>query len=141
MKLARALFAGALLPMTLLGVACSTPKSPDADDSWTEVPAPSADTTTAPDDTPRDDLTELRDLNWTDYEVTGERELRVHYVAGNPACFGVNVAVQETETEIAINLVEGAVPGAPEMCTAVGRMGSLLIQLEHPIGERTITQG
>lgn len=133
-------------PLVIAGVvltvaicACDT-AGPAEDDSTSTSVQPPGSFSPAPDDTPRNDLTDTHALDWTSFEVVSENQIRVHYVTGDPTCFGVDSAVEEDESTIRIEVVEGTLPEAPEACTLVGRQGSLLITVDSPVGDREITQ-
>ncbi|WP_205288746.1 hypothetical protein [Leifsonia aquatica] len=125
------LSAGALLPAVLF-VGCTAAAPPD------DEVLPSTDASQAGDDTPRNDLTDERTVDWTSYEVLSDTELRVHFVAGTPDCYGTHAIVAETAATIAITVIEGALPGAPDECALVARPASLLIRTSSPIGDRAI---
>lgn len=92
------------------------------------------------DDTPRDDLTDTHPVRWSRHELVGDDQVRVHYVIGTPTCYGVDVKVEESDARIVITILEGTIPGAPEACTQEARLGSMLVTLDSPAGDREITQ-
>lgn len=131
MKIVRAF---ALVPVVTL--TCCAP----AGGGSTASPAPSVATSSPRDDTPRDDLTDTHPVRWTRHELVGEDQVRVHYAIGTPTCYGVDVRVEESDARIVITILEGTIPGAPEACTQEARLGSMLVTLDSPVGDREITQ-
>lgn len=91
-----------------------------------------------PDDTPRDDLKNERVVEWQRYEVVGPSTLRVFFSAGSESCYATRSILEETDTVIRIAIIEGELPGAPEICTLVARDASLTIEIIRPIGEREV---
>lgn len=138
--------AGVFLAMCLLGAsACSTNTSGDSpgvdEGSSTAVPAPSTSGSPAPkDEIPRDDLLEERVLSWTDSENVSDTQVRVSFVGGNPACYGTRAITEQTGSEVAVALIQGTLPEAPEACTALAFQGSLLIDLDAPLGDRPVVK-
>lgn len=122
--------------MSAMMVACCAPASGGS----TASPASSVATSSPRDDTPRDDLTDMHPVRWSRYEMVGDDQVRVYYATGAPACYGVDVEVEEGDTRIVITILTGTIPGAPEACTQEARLGSLLVTLGGPVGEREITQ-
>ncbi|MFJ3391602.1 hypothetical protein [Leifsonia aquatica] len=123
--------AGAVLA-ALLFVGCTVAAPPDGG------VLPSASPSGNGDDTPNNDLTDERTVEWTRYEVVSDTEIRVYFVAGTLDCYGTRAMVSETASTITITVIEGAIPGAPDECILVARQASLLIRTSSPVGERTI---
>lgn len=46
--------------------------------------------------------------------------------------------MQESDDHIAIDVMDGKYPGAPDACTEEARHASLLIETQQPIGDRDI---
>ena len=138
--------AGAFLAVCMLGVsACSTNTSDDSpgveEGGSTAVPAPSTSGSPAPEDEiPRDDLVEERVLPWTDSANISDTQIRVFFVGGNPACYGTRTITEQTDSEVAVALIQGTLPEASEACTALAFQGSLLIDLDAPLGDRPVVK-
>jgi ferric-dicitrate binding protein FerR (iron transport regulator) len=89
---------------------------------------------------PRNDLRSERAVKWLRYEQLGDREIRVHFLMGNPRCYGVRSEVRDTAGAVEITVLEGTVPGAPQNCTLDAAEASLLVTVAAPVGGRRITQ-
>ncbi|MCY1159442.1 MAG: hypothetical protein MOP51_2467 [Citricoccus sp.] len=142
-----AVLAGVAL-LTAVGVGCAR-QDPGAggetgggevSGSSTAHPAPTQDTTgdAVVDDEPRADLTGQQVVEWTEYEVVSERELRFHFPTGSPDCYGARAAVEEDDSGIRVATIVGLVPDAPENCALVGRTASIVVTTETPVGDRTV---
>lgn len=133
---------GACASIALLA-ACWAPSSngetPSSDDSTAEA-APSGPTSTPGDESPRTDLADEHPLALTSVDEVSETMLRLHVVAGDPACSGLRAEVAEKPTEVVVTVYEGTLPEAPEVCTAVGRVASLTVELSDPLGDRPVSQ-
>jgi hypothetical protein len=141
-----AVLAGAAL-LTAAGAGCARQDPGGGDESGgsevsgssTAHSAPTQDTGDAVvDDEPRDDLTGQQVVEWTDYEIVSERELRFHFPTGTPDCYGSRTAVEEDDSGIRVATIVGLVPGAPENCALVGRTASIVVTTETPVGDRTV---
>lgn len=142
-----AVLAGVAL-LTAAGAGCARQDPGGGDESGgsevsgssTAHSAPTQDTTgdAVVDDEPRDDLTGQQVVEWTDYEVVSERELRFHFPTGTPDCYGSRTAVEEDDSGIRVATIVGLVPGAPENCALVGRTASIVVTTETPVGDRTV---
>ncbi|MBB5749431.1 hypothetical protein [Micrococcus sp. TA1] len=141
-----AVLAGVAL-LTAAGAGCARQDPGGGDESGgsevsgssTAHSAPTQDTGDAVvDDEPRDDLTGQQVVEWTDYEVVSERELRFHFPTGTPDCYGSRTAVEEDDSGIRVATIVGLVPGAPENCALVGRTASIVVTTETPVGDRTV---
>ncbi|UAJ81451.1 hypothetical protein IT072_06755 [Leifsonia sp. ZF2019] len=73
--------------------------------------------------------------------MVSDTEVRVYFVAGIPDCYGTRAVVSETSTTIAVTVMEGVIPGAPDECELVARQASLLVRTSRSIGGRTIVAG
>ncbi|QPK82279.1 hypothetical protein G7Y41_06255 [Schaalia sp. ZJ405] len=71
-----------------------------------------------------------RIIPWTEYEVSGERELNFTVNTGDPQCYGTRTVVKETGRSLQAAIVEGVLPDAPETCTAVGLIKNLTVTTE-----------
>ena len=123
-----------LLGLSLAG--CSSPddpvSSPINDPPGTSEPIPPLD------ETPRDDLTEERVVNWDTAEIIAETKIRVTFWAGTHRCFGARYIVRETNEDIAIAVIEGKFPNAPHACTEEARLASIVVETKQPVGQRNI---
>jgi hypothetical protein len=108
--------------------------------SSTAHPAPTQDTSAdaVVDEEPRTDLTGQQVVEWTDYEVVSDQELRFHFPTGTPDCYGSRTAVEEDDSSIRVATIVGLVPDAPANCALVGRTASILVTTEAPVGDRTV---
>jgi len=111
--------------------------SPGAPDSVPDEPPPTQRQTPR-DEQPREDLTEEQVVEWQDAEVVDEYNIRLTFWMGNEHCFGVRPVVRETETEVAIAIITGRLPNAPEVCTAEARQASMVVQTKQPVRDREI---
>ncbi len=131
-----------LVQTIMVIVACCASACGSADGESTSAPAQSSTVTApSPDDVPRSDLKNPHPLGWSKAEVVGENQIRVHYVSGDPRCVGIDAVVEEDETTIRVKILEGSLPGGPETCSAIGRLGSVLLTLKGPVAGREITRG
>ena len=134
--------------LTAVGVGCARQDSGNGGEtgggevsgSSTAHPAPTQDTTgdAVVDEESRTDLTGQQVVEWTDYEVVSDQELRFHFPTGTPDCYGSRTVVEEDASVIRVATVVGAVPGAPENCALVGRTASIVVRTEAPVGDRTV---
>jgi hypothetical protein len=132
----------ATIALTLMS-GCATDQNSDASDPTDSgsaaTPAPTSPTPSKPvDDTPRHDLLNERVVPWSSIETVDERHLRVRFAAGNPQCLGTRALVREDDQQVLIATIEGTLPGAPEVCSLIGRKATLLIALDTPLGERPV---
>lgn len=130
---------GTVLFIAVLGLAlsgCSSPDdpvtSPVNDDPAVTQPGEPQD------DVPRDDLIQERVVDWDIAEVIDETKIRVTFWAGTHRCFGSRYVVAETNTVIAIAVIEGRLPDAPQACTEEARLASLVVNTRQPVGQRNI---
>jgi hypothetical protein len=113
-----------------------TPASGDS----TAQPAPTQSDTggPAPDEEPRSDLAHEQVVEWTDYEVVSDRQLRFFFATGTPNCYGARAVVEEDGEAVRVATVVGTVPGAPENCSLVGRQASILVTTDAPVEGREV---
>lgn len=123
-----------MLVLVLLG--CTGPSSGDS----TGHPADTAPGVGTADVQPRNDLRAEHGVEWIRSEQLGEREIRVHFLMGNPNCYGVRAQVRETAEAVEIRVFEGRLPGAPENCSLNAAEASLLVSTDAPVAGRRITQ-
>ena len=71
-------------------------------------------------------------INWTKYEVTDSHKLTFTANTGDPKCFKLRIVTKETNGRIEVAIVEGVLPDAPKVCTAVGRIEKLVVKTEAP---------
>lgn len=85
-------------------------------------------------------------IGWQDYRAVtaeGERprqatELEFLLVSGNENCFGVRAEVEEDAQTVRVATIRGVLQDTLEACTAEGRMVSLVVELEQPLGDREV---
>jgi hypothetical protein len=121
------------------GAAPTSGGSPASGDS-TASPAPTQSDTggPVPDEQPRDDLANEQVVEWTDYEVVSDRQVRLFFATGTPDCYGARAVVDEDGEAVRVATVVGTVPGAPENCSLVGRQASILVTTDAPLEGREV---
>lgn len=85
-------------------------------------------------------------IGWQDYRAVtdeGERpeqatELEFLLVSGNENCFGVRAEVDEDDQTVRVATIRGVLQDTLDACTAEGRMVSLVVELEQPLGDREV---
>ncbi|WP_010524761.1 hypothetical protein [Nesterenkonia sp. F] len=85
-------------------------------------------------------------IGWQDYRAVteeGERpeqatELEFLLVSGNENCFGVRAEVDEDDQTVRVATIRGVLQDTLDACTAEGRMVSLVVELEQPLGDRDV---
>lgn len=87
------------------------------------------------------DLHDERPASWSRYEIVSDHSIRIYFTQGDPKCYGVRATVEEDTTTVRISLYFGTIPGAPNVCTAVGMLASLLLTTRDPIGTRSVIPG
>ena len=94
------------------------------------------------DEKPAPELTEKTPLRWGAWQKVGEEgtKVRVFFNGATPTCHGWQAEVSENAVAVTIKLYEGALPGAPTDCSAEGVRGSLVVDLEKPLGNRLVLQ-
>ncbi len=112
---------------------------PDSSSDSTAAPAVT-DSSSVPqvDDEPRNDMTNERIVEWDQVEAVSETSIRISFTADSESCFGTRAVVKESDVTIAVAVIEGTLPDAPEACTLEARAGSLVVETKEPIGDREI---
>lgn len=65
--------------------------------------------------------------------------LRVYFVSGTPACYGVRTVTTETADSVTVELTSGLLPEATNrMCTAKAVLAAADITLDAPVGDREV---
>ncbi|BCI53231.1 hypothetical protein NIIDNTM18_25090 [Mycolicibacterium litorale] len=74
---------------------------------------------------------------WSPLENT--TGVRVYFLSGTPACYGVRAVTVETADSVTIELQSGMLPEATtRMCTAKAVLGATDIALDAPVGDRQV---
>lgn len=97
-----------------------------------------ADTRDESEATPSTSLSHEHDLSINSYAVVSDATLRLYFIGGTDSCYGYRVDIQETDTQVAVRLVEGLIPGAPEACTMQAVYYTMIVTLQQPLGNRTV---
>ena len=85
----------------------------------------------------RDDLVDTSNGLVTLIEEVDEDTLRVEYELGDPACFGAQINVTETEELIEVGVVVGSLPDvAPDECEDFVGFFFTDVDLESPVDGR-----
>lgn len=65
--------------------------------------------------------------------------IRVYFLSGTPACYGVRAITTETADAVTVELRSGLLPeAANRMCSAKAVLGATDIALDAPVGERVV---
>lgn len=65
--------------------------------------------------------------------------IRVYFLSGTPACYGVHAVATETADTVTVALESGLLPEAADrMCTAKAVLAATDITLDAPVGERQV---
>lgn len=65
--------------------------------------------------------------------------VRVYFVSGTPACYGVHATATESPDAVTVRLQEGALPeAAGRRCAANAVLGAADISLDAPVGDRVV---
>lgn len=114
------------------------------------VAAHAAPTTTEPVERPlssdellfadRADITDVAPLRLDSWSrLDGARGIRVYFVSGTPACYGVHATTSQSADAVTVDLRSGALPeSAGKMCSAKAVLGALDIPLDTPLGDRAV---
>lgn len=71
--------------------------------------------------------------------VADERMVRLHFSTGTPECYGVSATVQESATDVVVDLRTGTLPGAVDRaCIAIAVFGAVDVPLAQPLGNRRV---
>jgi hypothetical protein len=111
--------------------------------------APAASATTVPPEVPDADGVVFTDNSsivdprpmpvesWS--RVGNDRAIAVHFTSGTPACNGVHATTQETADAVTVALTGGSLPPvAGRMCIMLAVIGTLVVPLSSPLGERQV---
>ena len=94
--------------------------------------------------TPRTDLVSLQSATPDDVVAhpSDDQQLLIHFVGAAEPCSGAAVTVTETDADVTVVLETGLDPNAAAMsCIAQAFDYEIIITLEAPLGDRTITVG
>jgi hypothetical protein len=86
----------------------------------------------------RDDLSDEHAVDWTEFEQASPQVLRLHFVGGDTDCYGYRTEVRENHEAVAVRVLEGTLPEAPEVCSKIGLVGTILVELDEPLGNRNV---
>jgi hypothetical protein len=65
--------------------------------------------------------------------------IRVYFLSGTPACYGVRTVTAETADAVTVELQSGLLPeAANRLCTAKGVLAATDIPLDAPVGDREV---
>ncbi|BBY16131.1 hypothetical protein [Mycolicibacterium litorale] len=71
--------------------------------------------------------------------LDGAAGIRVYFLSGTPACYGVKAVTTETADAVTVELQSGLLPEAADrMCTAKAVLGATDITLDAPVGDRRV---
>jgi hypothetical protein len=71
--------------------------------------------------------------------VSNDRALAVQFTSGTPACNGVHATTSETADAVTVTLTGGSLPTQPgRMCIMLAVMGTLVVPLRSPLGDRQV---
>ncbi|MDO5511176.1 hypothetical protein [Corynebacterium sp.] len=74
----------------------------------------------------------------TRHEVLPGNQVRVHYVTGDPACYGAHAVAVETPWAVHVRVVTGPRVGGADVCTMIALEESQVLQLSAPLGGRSL---
>jgi hypothetical protein len=66
------------------------------------------------------------------------RRLHVRFWGGIPECYGAEVTVRESATQVVVALRSGRIPGGAEVCIDLAQYQQVTVALAAPLGTRTI---
>lgn len=115
-------------------VSTSLPPAEDADAEDLTLPTPDTDVE------PAEELENEHVAGWHDYEVTSEDEIRFFTTTGNLNCYGLRYEVEESDDEVAVAIIGGRLPDAPEVCTMEAVFVGLPVELDEPLGDRELVE-
>lgn len=95
---------------------------------------------------PTPEMTSEHLIDWEDYRPVVEEDeapgqataLEFLLISGSDNCYGVRSVVEEDEETVRVGTITGLLPETPQACTAEGRMVSLIVPLDEPLGEREV---
>lgn len=94
--------------------------------------------------TPRPGMADVRPIPWERAEPVGDARLRVHWTGGVEPCYVLDrVEVTETAETVTVTLFQGSDPTAPpdQACIEIGVFKAVEVDLEAPLGDRTVVDG
>jgi hypothetical protein len=72
-------------------------------------------------------------------DPSNDRRLLVRFWGGVEPCFGAEIRVAESATDVKVTVLGGAPPGAQSRtCIALARLYQATVELQSPLGSRTI---
>lgn len=74
----------------------------------------------------------------TRYEELPGNQLRVHFLSGDPACYGAHALAIETPWSVTVPVFSGPRIGGRDVCTMIALEQSLTLQLSAPLGDRAL---
>jgi len=72
------------------------------------------------------------------HKIFSENTMGVAFSTRDEKCYGYRAVVEERNDSIAIAVVQGAIPAAPEACNLMASKRYFLLQLKNPVGNRKI---
>ncbi|MBT1258288.1 hypothetical protein KHP11_27890 [Rhodococcus erythropolis] len=90
------------------------------------------------------DLTNTHPVSVTSYSLVegAGKNIALNFESGSPGCFGVNVSVHETVSDVTVNVKVGTLPSAVGMaCTMEVVEATVEVPLDAPLGNRTVRNG
>lgn len=73
------------------------------------------------------------------WEDVGDDALRLRFTAGTPECFGAAVDVEESVSEVRVDVRVGSLePMASADCIAIAAASYVDVELDSPIGDREV---
>jgi hypothetical protein len=111
---------------------------------------PAASTTATPPEQPPDNagvvftdnpsIVNSRPLQFDSWNrLDTDDALALHFTVGSPECTSVHATVHETAETVAIELRSGSLPEAVgRVCTMIAVLGTLDVELQTPLGDRTV---
>lgn len=94
------------------------------------------------DEAPHEDLSDERQIEWSDVEIVDDHSVRIFFDAGTNSCYGYRTDVVESVDTVTVKLFEGMIPSSESLpgCTMEARATSMLVETVEPIENREIAQ-
>ncbi|MCI6206616.1 MAG: hypothetical protein MR654_06835 [Corynebacterium glucuronolyticum] len=94
------------------------------------------------DTAPAPTLKDETPLRWGAWQKANDEgtQLRIFFNGDTPTCHGWRASVAETSVSVTVKLIQGTLVDAPVDCTAEGFRGSLVVNLDKPLGNRLVLQ-